>query len=141
MKRILSFTCLALGAGTCWAALGGEPHPTVAERLQRQTPAAATYWLLRQELASGTTVQQFLDARGTVFAVTWSGPFLPDLRSLLGTHFQTLEQQQAAGASRSAVVVRRDDLVLVSAGRMGAFEGRAWLPRLLPAGFDPGQLP
>jgi hypothetical protein len=76
-----------------------------------------------------------------VFAVTWSGPFLPDLRSLLGTHFQTLEQQQAAGASRSAVVVRRDDLVLVSAGRMGAFEGRAWLPRLLPAGFDPGQLP
>jgi hypothetical protein len=32
------------------------------------------------------------------------------------------------------------EAVVVSEGHMGAFEGRAWLPARLPAGFDPREM-
>ena len=44
-------------------------------------------------------------------------------------------------ATCDPAAVHRADLVIVSAGRMGAFHGQAWLPRQLPAGFDPRTLP
>jgi hypothetical protein len=38
------------------------------------------------------------------------------------------------------MAVRSADLVVVSTGRMGAFQGRAWLVSLLPEGFDPQEM-
>jgi hypothetical protein len=38
---------------------------------------------------------------------------------------------------RSRLTLRRSDVVIVTAGHMGALQGRAWLPAKLPAGFDP----
>ena len=92
-------------------------------------------------LPSGTRVVEYVDTRGTVFAVTWSGPYLPDLRALLGRHFEAfaLQQQQQAGL-HAPVVVRSADVVIHAGGRMGAFDGRAWLPGRLPARFDLGAL-
>jgi len=92
-------------------------------------------------LASGTRIVEYADLHGTVFAVAWSGPYLPDLHGLLGRHFASFtQQQQQQRTLHAAVVLRSSEVVVVSAGRMGAFEGRAWLPPRLPAGFDPGAL-
>jgi len=141
MKPLLA-ACLALMLPTAWAALGTSPDLPAAGGTQQVTPAGATYTHLKRQLESGSTVHEFVDGAGRVFAVAWSGPFLPDLRELLGEHFSVLQQEEAALRGKtSAVVVRRPEVVIISTGRMRAFQGRAWLPRQLPAGFDPAQLP
>ena len=107
---------------------------------QRALPTGAAYTHIERHLDSGTVLHEFVDAGGTVFAVSWSGPFLPDLRELLGASFSALQDSAAAGRT-SALSISRPDLVLVSAGHMRAFDGRAWLPTRLPAGFDPRLIP
>jgi hypothetical protein len=72
--------------------------------------------------------------------VSWSGPYKPDLKQLLGNHFTSFKNAAAGKdrrANRSRAQVEAGDLVAHSSGHMGAFEGRAWLQSRLPAGFDP----
>lgn len=99
-------------------------------------PGAAGYTDVRHELDSGTQVREYVDASGKVFAVSWSGPFLPDLKELLGAHFEAMQAQANRGDSISRLTRQGKEVVIVSTGRMGAFEGRAWLPAMLPSGFD-----
>ena len=79
---------------------------------------------------------------GKVFAVRWSGPYLPDLREILGGHFDTLvaESKARTGRGRAALAIRRDEVVIISGGHMGSFEGKAWIPGNLPAGFTPDDI-
>ena len=136
---------LVAASGAAWSALG-QPAPALgapssATAVAAQTAAGARYTVHTRRLDTGTEVREYADAGGTVFAVAWSGPFLPDLRALLGTHFAAMEQHAATAPRSSAVHLQRADLVLQLGGRMGAFRGRAWLPTQLPAGFDPRELP
>jgi hypothetical protein len=73
---------------------------------------------------------------GVVFAVTWSGPFIPDLRQLLGTHFDIMVARQSAqsNASRRFFSQHEADLVIESGGYQGRFVGRAYLKSVIPAG-------
>lgn len=89
-------------------------------------------------LDTDTVVREYSDSRGVVFAVSWSGPVLPDLRTLLGIHFSTMRDAAAARpkAGNSQLALRRPDVVIVSGGHMRAFTGRAWIPTALPAGFS-----
>jgi hypothetical protein len=85
-----------------------------------------------------TQVHEFVDATGTVFAVSWSGPFKPDLGKLLGRRFEDYQKGEGKRTGdRTHQRVETGDMVVVSAGHMGAFIGHAWLPARLPAGFDP----
>ena len=142
--RFLAAVALAATA-PAFAALGGAPIPAPSQAAtagtqQAVTSAGTAYTHLERQLDTGTVVHEFVDAGGTVFAVAWSGPFLPDLRELLGASFPALQESAARGRT-SALSINRPDLVLVSAGHMRGFEGRAWLPTRLPAGFDPRQIP
>ncbi len=125
-----------------WAALGGAPAnlgpQAMATRSSTVSSGMATYTVLRKELDSGTTVHEYVDAGGTVFAVSWSGPFLPDLKEILGVHFEalTVEAVRRKDARRSRLEVRSSDVVIESSGQMRALQGRAWLPSKLPPGFD-----
>jgi hypothetical protein len=138
MKIPLILT-LSLCSATAFAALGGAPSLPVPRVLSGNAAAAsaASFTESTRTLESGTQLHEWVNAAGTVFAVAWSGPYRPDLREQLGTHFQALtDAQLQRGGSRSVVSVQQADLVIVSGGRMGAFEGRAWIPSLLPAGFN-----
>jgi len=141
-KRIVAASLLAACSGS-WAGLGGPAAPVDAGAVAStaRTNSGTPYTHVQRRLDSGTTVHEYIDASGTVFAVAWAGPFQPDLRALLGRHFNALTAQEASARGRGAAAVHRADLVIVSAGRMGAFQGQAWLPRQLPAGFDPRTLP
>ncbi len=145
--RVFLASMLLACAGSALAGLGGtpaEPGPAMAGQKEATVSTGlASYRLLTKTLQSGTIVQEYVAGNGTVFAVRWSGPYLPDLREILGTHFDTLLAQSKARAGRggrSALLIQRDDLMLVSGGHMGSFEGKAWIPGSLPSGFTPDDI-
>ena len=131
---------LALAPGLASAALDAAPSDVPTAKVQRSaatTAAGVAYTDLTRTLQSGTVVHEFVDAAGDVFAVAWSGPFKPNLKRLLGRHFDRLKDGGGTRkADRAHVEVKDADVVVQSGGHMGAFEGRAWIPTRLPAGFD-----
>jgi hypothetical protein len=143
MKSVLVGAALVALVSTGWAALGGKPArlgPHVAAaKSQPASTGQAAYTQTQKVLDSGTAVHEYIDVAGNVFAVAWSGPFLPDLKEILGEHFDTMAAQQRnqRAGGRSPLHIRQSDVVIDSEGHMGAFQGRAWLPAKLPAGFDP----
>ncbi len=95
---------------------------------------------------NGAMVHELTNADGQVFAVTWSGPGKPDLRSLLGRYFETFQAANATGgrtmrALRRPQQVSQADLQIQTGGHMGWFHGVAFIPSLAPAGFSANDLP
>ncbi len=148
------------GSQTASAALGAAPMNTpsgasvnttsgAASSVARQaaqsnasssTSTASTAYTVRETtLANGTAVREYLSSAGTVFAVAWSGPQMPDLATLLGSYFpQYVAGVQASRAKgvRGPGAVENSTVVVHSGGHMGAFSGQAWLPSALPSGFS-----
>ena len=139
-------TLTGLACASAHASLGGAPSdfgPTAARARQlagalpgaspANTPAPFT--ITETTLDSGTVVREYVGPGGKVFGVSWNGPFLPDLRTLLGERFADLKA--AAGdktRGRGQIQVNQGDLVIESNGHMRAWSGRAWLNSALPAG-------
>ncbi len=141
-------SCLALAAaaaGPARAALG-EPAESVdpdAMQFQARTRVAARPAFTVHELQTptGTVIREFVAASGVVFAVSWQGPFKPDLGQLLGTHFQRYATApRSPGSTRSRLMIDQPDLVVHAGGHMRYYSGLAYLPQSLPAGVDEGQL-
>jgi hypothetical protein len=144
----------ASAATPCLASLGRAPSAFAGTNTVHQARAlaaangtgsttgtggsSANYSVSTTTLAGGTTVREYAGADGVVFAVTWNGPFLPDLRELLGQHFATLKNESARQpkAGRGQVRVAQPDVTIESGGHMRAYAGRAWINSRLPAGFD-----
>lgn len=122
------------------AALGG-PASTVAADQQRmkamrEVKAATAYSVHEITTPTGTVVREFVSsATGKVFAVTWQGPFMPDLKQVLGDHFDTFVQSTGGERiARSNALVQKPGVVIHSSGHMRAFSGKAYLPDQLPEG-------
>jgi hypothetical protein len=136
---------LLLASGVARAGLDAAPEGQGARTTAATTSAGIPYNDSIRTLRGTTLVHEYTDATGKVFAVSWSGAFKPDLKQLLGRHFDAYRQDgertaQRRGADRSHQRVDLGELVVVSGGHMGAFEGHAWLPSRLPAGFDPQEM-
>ena len=105
-----------------------------------QTVPASQYTQFDLQLPSGSTVREYLSPGGTVFAVTWEGPSLPDLRQILGGYFQRyVDSSQGGGPGARAI--QQSDFVVYTGGRMRAFRGRAYVPQLVPSGVGAENLP
>ncbi|HEY4975632.1 MAG TPA: DUF2844 domain-containing protein [Steroidobacteraceae bacterium] len=92
-------------------------------------------------LPNATTVREFVGSDGVVFAVSWQGPMLPDLRTLLGSHFQSLQSApRSQPMAHSRLLLETPELVIRSEGHLRAFAGQAYLPQLLPAGVVVAEL-
>lgn len=90
---------------------------------------------------AGTTVRQYAVPSGSVFAITWEGPLVPDLRQILGRYFARYAATAATAQSgRRQVSVREPDFVVEASGQMRAFYGKAHLPQLLPHGVRADEL-
>ena len=150
----LAGLALSLASLPCRASLGTAPsdfgnksvrHARVLAAASgaagASTAAAAAYDVNTSVLDNGTTVREYV-ANGVVFAVSWTGPFLPDLRALLGQQFTTLTSETARRpkAGNSQVRIVRPDVTIESTGHMRAYSGRAWVTSLLPAGFDTDEI-
>ncbi len=127
--------------GLAAASLGGTMDSVEVDRRalhgSSTTSIAAAYEVHQLSLPSGTTLREFVAPNGTVFAVAWRGPRVPDLQQALGTYF---DRYSAAVKVRSGghnhFELRQTDLVVQAGGHMRAFVGRAYLPSAIPAGVS-----
>ena len=131
------------------AELGGSLSGVVADGVRMGARVASTPMgrYTRHDLtrANGGTVHELTNASGQVFAVSWSGPGKPDLRSLLGVHFTKFQAAndtvgRTMHALRRPPQVNEADLQIQTGGHMGWFHGVAFIPSLAPAGFSTNDL-
>lgn len=125
-----------------FAALGGDSTSVQADTARmkgalRMTSAAGVR-VHEITTSSGTVVREYITAGDKVFAVSWRGPVNPDLRQLFGDYYTQYEQaasQPHAGGHRH-LAIEQPGLTVHISGRLRAFQGRAWVPSLLPQNFS-----
>ena len=95
----------------------------------------------QMQSATGTTVREYVSTTGQVFAVSWEGPWMPDLRQMLGPYFDAYQRNLAAARnsrrSHGPITIRAGDLVVQIGGHPRAFAGKAYIERMLPRGMQP----
>ena len=146
-KCLFAGALLAAAFSPCIAEAGlGQAESSVqadAAQLKGSIKASehAVYRVQEIQLPSGTLVREFVGADGTVFAVAWNGPTVPNLRQTLGQYFDTfVAAAKAKHADHHHLQIRQSDLVVEAGGHMRAFSGRAYLPQAVPAGVSVGDL-
>jgi hypothetical protein len=130
---------------TALAGLGGDASSVEADRASLKgalrVTAASSFAVHQITTTDGLKVQEFLSPAGKVFAVSWRGPGIPDLKQMLGSYYQ--EFAQAASAphyNHHHLNVETTDIVVQSSGHTRYFFGRAWVPALLPQNFSVSQI-
>lgn len=140
---LIAFAMVALTlASPAFAALGGDASSVDADRVSLKGALTSYstvkgYGVHEITTPAGVHVSEYL-AGGKVFAVSWRGPFIPDLRQMLGAYYASYAQAVRAphpGGHRH-LSIEQPGLVVESGGRMRAFYGRAWDPALLPQNFS-----
>ncbi len=134
--------CMSLPA---FAGLGDEVSSVDADQAhmqgERRITQAAAYSVHEIKTPTGITVREYVSSSGKVFGVAWQGPWPPDMRQILANYFETYRQATEAEANshtgRKPLVIRRPELVMHSGGHMRSFNGRAYIPSLLPSGVTP----
>jgi len=103
--------------------------------LQSRTSEAFTVHEI--QVATGTAVREYVSPAGKVFAVTWNGPFHPDLRQLLGAYYdqyvQAVQAQRASRRGHGPVTIQENGLVVQIAGHPRSFSGRAYVTSMVPS--------
>ena len=129
------------------AALGDDAASVAADAAELRgvvvTQPLQRYDIREITAAGGMRIREFLTRGGTVFAVLWSGPVMPDLQHLLGAHFAPYAAALASqnrGAPKRPVRIALPGLVVESEGHLRAYSGRAFLPALMPADTTAAEL-
>jgi len=142
LKMLVVVASLVIPASRSWASLGGDAASIQADQVHmqgnRRTMAAESYTVHEIQANSGTVVREYVSPEGKVFAVAWHGPWMPDMRQILGSYFDQYaranQSQSGARMRRGPVVIDEPGLVVQIGGHMRAFAGRAYVPEMLPSG-------
>jgi hypothetical protein len=127
------------------AELGGSESSIDTDRARLQAAQTGftrldSYAVHELRSAPGTTIREFVSSTGTVFAVSWRGPWMPDLQQLLGPYFQeyqqTVRQVRIARRGRGPLQIQTPTMVVGITGVPRAFSGTVLIPRLAPPGVD-----
>ena len=138
-SHIAACALLALPACT-FAALGSTADSVQSDQVKmkaasRISRSVANFTVEQMQLASGTTVREYVAANGQVFGVAWNGPVKPDLQQVLGQYFSALSDPTAIKhGNHSQLHLQKGALVIHSSGHMRAFSGHAYLTTALPQG-------
>lgn len=141
---MLGWVAWALFVPPAWAVLGQTTttYLSNAPSTHSASPLAANelFTMTAMTTDSGVVIKEFIRSDGLVFAVSWRGPVLPDLSTLLGAYFpvfmQANEEARATGRRGSPVSVASDGLVVQASGRRPDFFGYAYVTHLTPSGIN-----
>jgi hypothetical protein len=154
-----SWLSRTLSSGTSWmgtvllmlalpipalAALGGDVTSVQQDQAQLKTTLKTTEtetYTTHELMAPGKTViKEYVSPEGKVFAITWSGPFIPNMQQLLGTYFdrfaQVAKAQREGHPGHRPVSIQQSDFVFQNGGHMRAYVGRAYVPAMVPQGVN-----
>ncbi|HKV25500.1 MAG TPA: DUF2844 domain-containing protein [Candidatus Acidoferrum sp.] len=143
---VLALLALPLPAS---ASLGGDTASVKNDVAKMETTVRTTsgqgYEVHEMKSQAGVAIKEFASPAGTIFAVSWSGPTHPDLRQLLGAYYdqyvQAVQEQRAHRRGRGPLLIHEPGLVMKVSGHLRAFQGKAYLPQLVPAGVRVEDLP
>ncbi len=98
----------------------------------------ANYQIHELTTAIGSTVREFVGQNGKVFAVSWSGGWRPNLRDVMGAHYDrfiahTRGKRRVQGPSR----IELPGMVVFMGTYLRTSFGHVDLTDQLPAGFSP----
>jgi hypothetical protein len=88
------------------------------------------------ELSSpiGIKIREFVAESGRVFAVSWSGGWRPNLRDIMGEHYDRfIAGTRGRRMARGPVRIDLPGMVVVMGGHQRAFFGHVYLTALVPA--------
>ena len=122
----------------------GEAADSIARDLKalsatKGSTTRHTGYTIQEIVCAGTTVREYLNLDGVVFAVAWRGRVNPDLTPLLGCYaaeFGAAMRQSPSEHGRRPLTIKTNRLVVETGGHMGDLQGRAFLPALLPEGVS-----
>lgn len=140
LRTALGTAALLFSFGSAQAGLGeikafvSADRTAVARSTIQSMPA---YDRTETTDADGTTVREFSARDGKVFAVDFSGPTMPDLKAVLGTHYDSyVAAAKARRGSHHVVSFATDDAVITIVKLPRGFSGHAHVPAAVPAGVD-----
>ena len=138
-----SIVLTALVAAPAFAALGGDSTSVQADIARMKgalrITSAAGVTVHEITTSSGTVVREYISPGDKVFAISWHGPAIPDLRQMFGDYYGQLEQAAASvprHGGHSHLAIEQPGLMVQTGGRIRSFHGRAWVPSLLPTNFS-----
>jgi hypothetical protein len=144
---------LMLAPRFAFASLGGNLSSVVADQIQFQGSLKSaqmesfTVHEIRVQTgvqaaaSAGAVIREYISPAGTVFAVTWQGDRLPNMRQLLGSYFQefvnAVKQQSSLHPGRRPLQIVQPDFVVQMNGHVRFYSGKAYLPGMLPPSVKP----
>ena len=145
-RRYVSVIAMLLVAFSIptFASLGDTVDSVTLDQTQMSATVKVTekgsYSVYELTAPTGTVVREYV-AAGIVFGVGWQGPFVPDMRQILSSYFDSYSQaanaQRESRVGRQPLNIQQPGLVVRTAGHMRDYYGRAYVPALLPSGVSP----
>jgi hypothetical protein len=126
-------------------ALGDDVSAVAADQLRLganlQVHVRSGYAIHELAAPTGARVREFASESGKVFAVSWSGGWRPNLRDVMGAHYDRfIAATRGKRVARGPVRIELPGMVVVMGGRLRNFFGQVILTELLPLGVLPEDL-
>lgn len=122
------------------AAATGASQAKGASAMRRTLALSSGVQVYERASGDGGVIREYVSADGVVFAVSWNTRFKPRLNELLGRYHEGYAAAASEALKRPGIqrqsVLRAQDLVVRSTSHLNVFSGRAFVPSLVPAGFD-----
>jgi Protein of unknown function (DUF2844) len=139
----IAFLVLSLSL-PAFAALGGDVASVRQDQAHMKgtlkTTQAEAYSIHEISAPGSVVVKEYATAAGKVFAITWHGQFIPNMQQLLGTYFDqyslAAKTQRESQYGHRPLNIQQPGLVLQTGGHMRAYQGRAYVPEMVPQGVN-----
>lgn len=149
MRRFCRWLCSAFAlaaisqlAPRAHAALGEDVTSIATDQARMQAKLQVlpkgNYVVHELQVPTGATVREFVGDSGKVFAVSWSGGWRPNLRDIMGAHYDRyVAGTRGRRSTRGPVRIELPGIVVIMGGHQRAFFGQVYLLDLLPQGLQP----
>lgn len=140
---LLFFVLMVSHTPAAQAALGERADSLRSDQkslfAKRMNGSVSSLFSVQELQTDSSHIKEYVDGNGIIFALTWSGLDHPDLAVLLGSYFSDYHSKEQVTPRRHGVRHQRIEaanLVVQKWGHMRKLEGRAYDPKLIPAGVS-----